>query len=185
MSFVEYLDRFINLNLNEYPNIGINLEINKLMLCLFIGLVLSTVLVSYFRMGMVDLVRSLLRREARCEESAKTLGELRLSSLAVKYAVTKNSRIQKIVKRVGAPEYSYEEYRELIKRKGFKEERIDLESARFYIPEGASDEANRIYEKNEISLINTLLFCVLLLIIFVCVALVMPEILTLVDATLA
>jgi cell division protein FtsL len=185
MSFAEYFERFINLNLNEYPNIGINLEINKLMLCLLIGLVVSTVLVSYFRMGMVDLVRSLLRREARSEESARTLDELRLSSLAVKYAVTVNSRIQKIVKRVGAPEYTYEEYRELMKKKGFKEERVDLKTAKFYIPESSSDEAKRIYEKNEISLINTVLFCVLLLVIFVCVALAMPEILTFIDIALA
>ncbi len=184
MDFKEYFDKFINLNLNEYLNIGINLEINKLMLCLFIGLILSTVLISYFRRGMVDLVRSLLRREARSEDSAKTLEELKLKSLAVRYAVTRNSRIQKIVKQKGAPEYTYEEYRELMKKKGFKEEKIDLSTAKFYIPEAASDDAKRIYEKNEISLINTVLFCVLLLIIFVCIALVMPEILTFTDALL-
>jgi len=185
MGIREYLIDFINLNLNDYPNIRINLEINKLLLCILIGSIAATVLISYLRSGMTSLVRSILRRDARTPEKAKTLEELKLNSLSVKYAITKNQRIIRLVKRVGAKEYTYEEYCALSKNRRFKEEKIDLKEARFYIPEESSDEAKRIYERKEISLINTVLFSLMLVIIFGCIGVVMPEILSLLDAFLA
>ena len=73
----------------------------------------------------------------------------------------------------------------MTRTRGFKEEKIDLATAKFYIPTEHSDEAKRIYERSESSPINTVLFCVLLVIIFGCIGVIMPDILSVIDAFLA
>lgn len=185
MGIKEWYENYISINLKDYPNIGFDLEITKILFCLLIGAIISTVLINYLRTGMNAVIKALIRKEATNEGSAKTLDELGLNSLSARYAVTRNSRLSKVIKYVGMKEYTYEEYSALIKTKGYREEKPDLKTAKFYIPEENKQEARLIYERHETSLISTLLFCVLLLAVFACISLALPEILTLIDNSLA
>ena len=178
MTLIEFYNKYFLINLNEFSNIGIDLEINKILFCFLIGIIVATVVVNYRNAGNVRLIRSLIRQEAFDEESAKTLTELNINNFNSKLSLKGEGKIAKIVKRVGAKELSYEEYKDAVKSKDYEEEKIDFETARFYIKDDAKDQAKRISESNTTSVLNTVLFCVLLVTIYVFIMFLMPSILT-------
>ena len=189
-----YIEDYLSLNLKDYENIGIDLEISKLMIFVLIGLCISFFVIDWHRGYMQLAIKKLFRHEAVSEESAKTLSELGLSrSWSVKWALTHDTRLSKIVKRVGAPEYTYEEYMALMKaererkKRGEKpkKEKVDLNHARFYISEKWRDEAKNIAENYSSSVVKTALFSLMFIIIFVCITLVMPEILHFINSLMA
>ena len=83
---------------------------------------------------------------------------------------------------VTGEKYTYEEYMELSKKKGFKEEKTDLSTARFYIKEGKRDAAKAIYDRFDSPVLHTVLACVLLVALYSCMFFCMPGILNLVNS---
>ena len=180
---MNFYEKYFLLNLKDYPNIGIDLEINKILLFLVIGAVIALVLVGIRRTAISLVVKGLLRREAKDEESAKTLNELRANKLAVRMLLcASGGRLSKIITRVGAPKYTYEEYVALTKKRGYKEEKIDFTTAKFYIPTDKADEAKSIYDKSESPMFHTVLSCVLLVALYVCLLFGMPGILDFINS---
>ena len=187
----------MTINLKDYTNIGIDLEITKLLFAFFIGIIVATVVINYNRACTALVIKRLLRREALSQESARTLTELSVATLGVKMLLRSNGRIKRIIKRVGEKEYTYEEYMALgRKRKKNKgegtpetsakaEEKIDFSTARFYLSEERLDEAKGIVERDRSSVLNTVLLCILVTAVFVCLVLVMPELLNLINGALA
>ncbi len=185
MPFFEFIQKYFSVNLADYPAIGIDLEINKFIFIFLIGSLVGTIAVNYRRASMHLVVRSLMRYEAKTEESARSLHEMKIDTLGAKIALRSGGRLSKVVKRVGAKEYTYEEYSALIKDKSFKEESFDFENSKFYICDEGSDDARYIFERCSSSVLNTVLFCILLTAIAVCLMLCMPGILSLVNSLLS
>ena len=61
-------------------------------------------------------------------------------------------------------------------------EKIDFSTAKFYIREDQHDVAKHILESYGTSIPRTILYCVLFISLYICIALVMPEILTAIDS---
>ena len=177
MSFKAFYEKYFLLNLEDYPNFGISLEINKVMFFLVIGIIVAAFVINYNRNCAQQLVSKLMRHSAFDSDNAKTLGEMRITSFWTKHLLSSSARIKGIIKRSGEKIYTYDEYIAATKEKGYKEEKIDFETARFYIPEDKRDEATHIHEMKDTTLIGTILFALLMLALCVCLMFLMPEIL--------
>ena len=191
---------YLCLNLKSYENIGIDLEINKLLLIIFIGLIAACVIISISQSGTALLLRKLMRLDAYNENGAKTLSELGLADHKgiCRLITSDNGRISKIIAVVGIKRLSYEEYldREQKRRDARKlppEERkarlaelegdtVDVKNARIYIPEDKRDYAAHVYSSSTGSVLKTVLSCVLLLAFYVVLMLLMPGILSLINS---
>ena len=181
-----------HINLNEYPNIGIDLEINVVLFGILIGALIATAILGYRRAAIATVIKALIRHEAKSEENAMTLSELHISSRAAMTVLRGGGRLSKIVSRVGEREYTYEEYLALMKKKrGDNEsgnaslEAIDFSCARFYIAEEKIEEAKRAYDRSDSPILHTVLSCVLLAALFASLMFAMPGILSLIDSMLA
>lgn len=180
----KFIDKYINLNLKDYENLGFDLEITKLIALVFLGIMIAAVTMNIIKMWRATIIKSLLRHECTSEESAKTLGELRISSrIASLVAFSEGGRLRKILKRVGEVEYSYEEYVKLQREKK-KPEKQDPKATPLYIPKEKLDEAKRIFDKGAPTVLDSVLICVLLLALYICLVFVMPSLLSLINSML-
>ena len=187
--FDKLLYDFFFLNLKDYPNIGIDFEINVFLLCVFVAVAACFFIVNMYRQNIQDIVMQLTRHGAKDEESAKTLNELHLKDSAfIKMALSGEGQLAKVVGRVGETVYTYEEYVALSNSKtGVPKDKIDFKEARFYLRSGENAEtrAQHIIDNYGTSTLRAILYAVFFLALYVCLALVMPEILTYVDDFLA
>ena len=185
MLFKEIYERYFLINLSDYPNIGIDLPITQVLLGLVLGAVIGSLIINLLRSGMHNTVKALIRYEAKDEQSAKTLEEMRINTFSVRASLSSGGRLMKLISWVGRKEYSYEEYVALQKEKGFKDEKPDFKTARLYLTEPDSDEVRAIYERSGSSLLHTVLFSVFLVAIFLCLTFLMPDILSFINGILA
>lgn len=174
-----FKNNFLDVNLKDYPNLGIDFEINKFLLALAIALCVVFFFIDYRRGTMQILVKQLFRHECYDENSAKTLGDLGLSNkLPLKYYLSHSTLLSRIVARVGAVKYSYEEYAKMVKEKTVTDEKVDFETARFYLDEKYKERAKFVYETYASSIPKTCAWCVLVVLLIMFVAICMPEILS-------
>lgn len=101
MTLYEFYNKYLSINLNDYSNIGIDLEISKILFCFLVGLIIATVIVNYRRASMILIIKKLLRHEVFSEDSAKSLSELDANSLGVRLSLTSDKRTMSMVKRAG------------------------------------------------------------------------------------
>ena len=99
--------------------------------------------------------------------------------------LTQSGELTSIVKRVGAPTYSYDEYVKLSKTRGFKEEKIDFSTTRFFICDSGRDRARGLYEREAPSLARPIMLCVMLFVFLACLSFLVPELLTWLNQSLA
>ena len=204
----EIYSKFFSLNLNDYANIGVNLEINKLLFFVFLGLCVACFIINYNQSVVALILKKLLRAEAHSEENAKTLSDLGLKeSKTAKRLILKNSgSISRIISVCGIKKLTYEEYIEAEKQRKLqkknknkisknKEEgdssnlsganiENDVLSAKLYIPEDKKELAIRTYTNNSSSVIKTALYCVLLFAFYLALAFTMPSLLDAVNSIL-
>ena len=184
MTITDFYKNYLSINLKDYSNIGFDLEINKIILCLFIGIMLASVVLNYRRYCIFTMIKRLLRYEAGNSKNAKSIAELGIKKHYVKFAMS-SGRISRIITSTNIKEYTYEEYSALIKDKKFKEEKIDFENDRFFIKEGSVDEANAIIEGSNPTVVSTILFCLLILASCMCIIFIMPGLLNLINSLIA
>lgn len=172
------------INLKDYSNIGIDFEINVFLFILTIALCICFFVVTIYRSSTQKLIKQLARFGCKDESTAKTLAELGLDrSGYLKMTLSHESRLTRVVGRVGEKIFTYEEYVAESKQKGgVKREKIDFSTAKFYIREDQHDTAKHILESYGTSIPRTVLYCVLFVSLYICIALVMPEILTAIDS---
>ena len=157
---MKYIKEFFFLNLNQYENISTPFPIGMVSIALAIFMCIGAVYYYYYKNYTCALLRALKRHEAKDEESAKTLKELRLhTSYSIKRALLKQGKLSSLVKEVGKKQMSYEEYLKLGK-KARKPEKADFEKARYYIPNDKKDIAASEIEKCP-SLLTPILTCVI------------------------
>lgn len=180
------INEYLSLNLKDYENIGIDFEVNKFLLILGISLCVASFVISRQRSIICEMIKQLFRHSATSKENAKTLGELGLiDSHAIKRSLSSDSQLRRLVSFVGERKLSYEEYVALSKAKKKTVDTPDFASARFYIPEASLDRAKHVYNNYSTSALHTVLLCLLCLAITVCLIMLSPSIISLVDASLA
>ena len=170
----------IMLNARDYLDVSSDVYINIIMLVLTGALCVASFVINYHKTYTVNIIKQLLRREATSEENAKTLRELRLdTSRGLKYSLARSNRLTSIISMVGRIKPTYEEYMALSKEKKRTDEKIDFETARFFIPKENVGKATMIKDKENPTVQRTVLVCVLIIALSVCLMLLMPGILTL------
>ena len=189
----EFYTRFFLINTNEYYNLGFDMWINIVLLVLMPIVVLIGVGYHLVRNNTFLVVKRLFKRNAISEDNAKTLGELGLGDKKIlKWMLSGDGRITRLVKRKGAPVYTYEEYVEA-QKKGRKKksadgtteetvvigkEKIDFETAQFYLDNEQTDRITKICDSYEVRPRNTVIMCIAIVVAFVIAMLLMHEILT-------
>ena len=180
------IKELLSLNLKDYENIGVDFEINKFLLFLAIGLCAASFVINYRRSLIIDTVKQLFRHNATGEENAKTLTELGLmSSSGIRKAVVSDSQLRKMIRVVGEVNPTYDEYLASTKRGGKKLPETDITTARIYIPDESLERAKFVYNTYSTSLLKTILLCVFIIAVTVCLILVSPSVITTVDSILS
>ncbi len=136
---------FFLLNLSKYEGFKIAFPIGAFIFAVAVASCAAVFAMTYYKRTNAAICKQLMRHNATEESAAKTLKELRLSnSRAVKSALSKSGQITHIVKRAGASVPTYEEYVANMKKKGYRPEKIDFETAKFYILPTETDTAKQI-----------------------------------------
>ena len=189
----EFYTRFFLINTNEYPNLGADLWINKVLFILLPIVVLIFIGFHLVRNNTFLIVKRLAKRNAMGEDSAKTLKDLGLADKKIlRLMLSGDGQITRLVKRKGAPTYTYEEYVAAQKKKKktvedmaneencnpTRKDKIDFETAEFYLDSTQSDRIAKICEKYEVRPRNTVIMCIAIVVGFIIVMLLMHEILT-------
>ena len=181
-----YIKKCFFINLKDYPNLEADLYINIVLLAVFLAVGVAMCLAEVRRGRMALAVKQLIRHEAIGESAAKTLTELGLQGIgSIRRALLSGSQLAKIVSRAGEQKYTYEEYIALTKEKKREAEKIDFETARFYISEQRLPRARHVYESYGVSVARIVGLCVFALLVYVCISLLMPEILSFVNDAFA
>ena len=182
---IDFIKNCLSLNLNDYENIGIDFEINKLVLFVMLAFCVAAVLLSFYR-GTIRLVVMQLIRHSACDEnSAKTLKNIGLGDNKIaKYMLKGDNLLTKVVRRVGEVKYSYEEYMEKKKAKTLDDGKINIDDASFYIDPEMRERADIIAEKYVTSAQRTAMSILLIVALGICLILVMPGMLNLINTLL-
>ena len=174
-----------SVNLNEYENIGINLEINKVIVLAFAAMIVGIVLFNMYRQNIKLVVSQLIRHGAVSEESAKTLNEIGLKEhKAAKRMLLGDNLLTRIVDRCGKKRYEYDEYKALSKEEKERISTVDFSEARFYIKKEQRAFAEGVVSNYGTSLMNTVISCVFAVVICVCLIACMPGILNIINRML-
>lgn len=197
--FKKFYKDFICVKLSDYAAFDSDLQINKLLFFVSLGLIAACLVISYHN-GVATLVlKKLIRIEAFGEENSKTLADLNLGdSRAVKTLLRhKQGAIKSIILTKEAKSLTYEEYTELEKSKKMlrgldREEKkkklseineklsptLDFEKDAFYIPKDKKDAAERFISDKSTTFTMGLVYSGIILISYVALALLMPTLLS-------
>ena len=181
----ELLKEFFLLNFKDYENLGWNFPVTIVLFGVLLAVIAATIIINYRRTKIENIIRALTRRGATSEDGAKTLGELGLNTHVFRRLLSVDGQLTKIVGRRGEKKYTYEEYLALTKSSKYREEKINFDEASFYIKEEAKDRAEAIIAKGATSPFNTVIFCLMLVAIFVCIMFALPELLSWINDMLA
>ncbi len=178
MNLYAFYKRYLLLNLKDYPNIGIDFPITAVLFILALGLIATTIAVNIRRAKIAAVVMRLCRLDATSEDRAITISEMRLNTKSYRSLLSKtDGELATIVARVGAVKPTYEEYMS----KKYKNDKIDFTQARFYISKEGSERAGRILDIGAPTVLNTILFSVLILAIFICLTFLMPGLMSILN----
>ena len=131
--FDNFDKKYLSINLNEYPNIGMDLPVVKLLLIVAVAFIAAVIIINYSKSNLYLVVKQLMRHGATGEDSAKTLGELRLADKrGIKRALSTSSQMRSIVAIAGEEKMSYEEYIEKVKEKRLEKKQREKETLGFF-----------------------------------------------------
>lgn len=199
---MSFYKKYIMLNLNEYDSFeGFDFYVTLFIAILTVFICIGICISNTRKNTMLTMVKQLYRHGATSEESAKSLKELRIkNTFFLRSLLSDGTRLSRIVLRVGAKKLTYEEYIEEMKSNGFfkrkkrkeanacdsvSDEKIDFESAKFYISDEKELEVKNILSKNVTTPWQNVLLCVFFVCISICIVFLMPEILHFVDYLLS
>lgn len=166
MSLYDLYEACVLVNLKDYHNIGIDLQISKIIIVIIIGLILLALIMNYKRACLNSIIKKLILNQCFDEESAKTLSELNISSFGTRFCLSHLPTLKRIINMVGQGEDSD------------RGKKADYKTVRIYIEKDRVEEAAALADKKYTSILNTILFCILILLIGVIIILIMPELLS-------
>ena len=184
MDLIELFKESITINLKDYSSIDIDFPIGYFLLFIFAAFIIATIAINSRRAILHSVTAKLLRHDATNEENAKNLKSLGFKKSTVKAVLTSGGQFKTIFAIKGAPEYSYEEYTKMIKERGYKESKVDCDNSEIYIRPESLTAAKAITEATPPTVLTTALFCLLILACYICLNLLLPEILNFVNSML-
>jgi len=197
--FRKIYDNYISVKLSDYAAFDSDLQINKLLFFVFLGLIAACMIITYYNSTATLILKKLTRIGAFGEENSKTLADIGLdSSRAVKTLLRgKSGAFKTLILTKGAENLTYEEYTELEaskkKLRGLsKEEKkkklseideklsptLNFDEAEFYIPTDMKDAAERFISDKSTTFTKGLIYCGIILLCYVAIALFMPTFLS-------
>ena len=176
--FSRYLRNYFFVDLSYYFHLGVTFYINVLIFALFVAFIAVMAVTNRLRQNMYLTVKQLYRHGAGSEDTAKTLVEIGLGqNKTVKRLLSGDGQLTSVVHRVGAKRYTYEEYVAATKAGKMPKESIDFSTASFYLSEEAAPRVKRILNGYNVSTLHTLLLSLLLLVAYVGLSLLVPDLL--------
>lgn len=180
-----FLKDFFFLDLSDYENFGMSFPLGLFLILLTIGISSALFVINYNKMIMATALKKLLRHKATDELSAKTLSDLGLDGVKkLKHALSHSGQLSYIVKRVGAEEITYDEYLSKSKEKGFKEEKIDFSTEKFYISPDKIDRAKKILEEDNSSFTKPIVLTAVMVAVLILFAILAPDVLSAINSSL-
>ena len=175
---MKYIKDLFLLNLYDYEHIKLRFPIGMILTFLSVALSLATFFITYRKRYMHAFLSQLVRHNAESEESAKTLKDLHLAdSGALKRALSRSGQLTFMIKRVGEVKPTYEDAR----KRGFKYEKIDFETERFYINPESKEKAQEIANSSYPAWWKPTVASVAILVVFSLLLICMPKLLELID----
>ena len=184
---MQFLKDMITLNPKDFG--GADIPIGLILLCFAIGMILATVVIQITNTVVYRTVKALMRHKCTDEESAKTLGELRLAhDRWIAFAIKSENpmlmrHISVEVPKATAPAAEnadltdgadgeavaeMAEICDLSKKAetGAKEAPIRPIEPKYYVSEGQMDRAKEILSRGEGGLLQTVGLCALILVLY-------------------
>ena len=201
MTFREFYQKILMLNIADYENLTLDLNINIVILALGIGIAIAVAASGVFRSTIFTLIKQLTRHEASSPATAKTLSSMSLTDKRFIRALKSLSQVKAMVAYVGEPaEIKNKKYHsknalteEAIEPQESENENgkekidseaveIDSENTLFYLRESGADRAKKVLERYDASFIGSIIFASVILVIAVCVMFLVPSILELLNS---
>lgn len=192
-----FVEKYFTIEYGNYENLNFSssmFSLQSMIICLFIGVLLASVLALFNKRVLGDLVRAIAREEATSPDKAMTLAQLGFQrNTAVRSALKRHGSLRRVVRcveddradiaagvalRPGIAEL-YGEVEPIPGAKGAG--KTDLNNAHFYIPQADIYTAEIRYEKKGTNLLGcfgTLIVCVVAIVLLFKL---MPDIFQLVD----
>ena len=106
-----FYQKYIELNLADFFDIGFDFKINKVLFFAFLGIIVACIFTNYIESGISLTLKRLLRTESHSEQSAKTLSELGLkNSKCARLAIGMRSGMTaRLIRASGERALTYEE----------------------------------------------------------------------------
>lgn len=188
-------DRYFSVKTGQYQHIQINsgsfLSLQIIVIGIFIGIILSTVFITYDKRKLGGFVRHVISEGCLSPEKAKTLSELGcFKDVAVRSNIKRGGVLSRVVRCVERDKFIAD--MEIMRQKyiekngsdkGFceLEYQIDFETAHFYIPDEEHYQAEIRFDQKGTGWRSILLVTVVSVISASIVCFLLPEILQLVD----
>lgn len=157
-----FRDRYFTVEFGAYENFtvspGSGETLRNIIVAVALGLIAAFLMTAYFRIGLGNFVRKLLKEECISPESAKSLMELGyFQSTVIRRELTRGGSLRMVVHQCEesapleeiSPEAEETPSEEVPKEKGREGQKpkIDFLTARFYIPEDLRARAEIRFEK--------------------------------------
>ena len=201
MTFREFYQKILMLNIADYENLTLDLNINIVILALGIGIAIAVAASGVFRSTIFTLIKQLTRHEANSPATAKTLSSMSLTDKRFIRALSSLSQVKSMVAYVGEPaEIKNKKYHN---KNALEDEAtesgesanenseekldngavaIDPDNTLFYLKESGSDRAKKVLERYDASFIGSIIFASVILVIAVCAMFLVPSILELLNS---
>lgn len=145
MDFFEALWRDLSGIFGDEIHLGTNsvTTLNIIVWSLFIGFMIAIGVTLYNKIVLGTIVRSLIDRQAFCEEDSLTASEVGCNNIFIRFALRRGGSFRRIVRMTGDTEY--------------EQVKGDFTTARYYIPSENVHRAEMIYGKAGASVFSVLL----------------------------
>ena len=188
-------ESYFSVNTGRYEYININsssfLSLQIIVIGIFIGIILSTVFISFDKRKLGAFVRHVISEGCLSPESAKTLDELGyLKDVSIRGSLRRSGVLSRVVRCVERDKF-YEDMEFMRQKyiekhgndKGFAELefKIDLQTAHFYIPDEEHYRAEIRFDKKGTGWRSILLVTVISIVAASLVCFLLPDMLQLVD----
>lgn len=172
------------LNLNEFDNIGINFRFNLFLLFFALTICIAAFVYEYKRNNAYLVVKQLLRHKATSPENSKKLLDLGLDTARIRLFLSGGYIVSRVISFVGREKCSYDEYVKMNKTERKKADKIDFSTVSMYISEENMPSANKIATEYRASFIRVLIFCLLIILVYVGIAAVSSEVFNYINSSL-
>jgi len=151
---MQYIKELLNLNLKAFG--GADLPIGLILLCAAVGMIVATVMIQISSATAYRAIKAMTRHKCTDPESAQTLKKLGLAGdRLVCFAIKRKSpMLLRYISEAAEGEAAEESTA--------KEE----SEARFYLTPEMQDRAKELLSRSDITVLHTVLYCVILLALF-------------------